>query len=75
MSAQPQVFTMVRLPVEFGPILVCRGEITAATVIALRAEFETLELLGHRVVTMHLMIRTLEQLPRPPAEGRPASSR
>src|SRR5262245_21701693 len=54
MSVETRAFTMVRLPGEYGPILYCRGDITAAAVPPLLAEFETLELLGHRVITLHL---------------------
>jgi anti-anti-sigma factor len=45
---------LVRLPGEFGPIVRCAGELTVATVEALRRELEMLMPLGHPVLTLSL---------------------
>jgi anti-anti-sigma factor len=48
------LFDLVRVPGEFGPILRCRGELSMATVGALRHELDLLEPLGHPVLTLDL---------------------
>src|SRR5207245_4523324 len=45
---------LTRFPGEFGPILHCYGELSVATVEALRRELALLEPLGHRVLTLNL---------------------
>lgn len=50
----PPALQMVRLPGEFGPILRCSGELSAATAEALRRELGLLEPLAHPVITVNL---------------------
>jgi anti-anti-sigma factor len=56
--ASPEVaadrLTVVRLPGEYGPVVRCSGELTAATAETLRREVERLEPMGHPVLTVNL---------------------
>jgi anti-anti-sigma factor len=50
----PPALHLVRLPGEHGPILRCTGELSVATVEALRRELALLEPLGHPVLILNL---------------------
>jgi len=47
-------FVVTRLPGEAGPILRCRGELTAATAPVLQRELDALLLLGHRALVVNV---------------------
>src|SRR5262245_13110795 len=52
--------TTHRLPGEYGPVLLCSGELAAATKEALVAELGGLEVLGHPVVTLDVTDCTIQ---------------
>jgi anti-anti-sigma regulatory factor len=76
----PPALHLVRLPGEHGPIVRCTGELSVATVEALRRELALLEPLAHPVLTLNLagcssldvegILTILEVLQRLQEEGR-----
>lgn len=76
----PTALRLVRLPGEFGPILRCSGELSAATAESLRRELALLEPLAHPVITVDLadcsyldadgILTLLESLKRRREQGR-----
>jgi anti-sigma B factor antagonist len=53
-TGSPQALHLLRLPGAHGPILRCSGELSVATVEALRRELTLLEPMGHDVLTLNL---------------------